>query len=316
MLGYKIATSSKTRVLITLEIPDDAKTNIDRKYVVDKQKAKHRTNKAKVLKIEDAEGMYYETAETAYSSKKLTYTDGQLIEEPTFDPTLELVCAEGIHFFLDKRVAELFEWKPPKDWTGTWAEWYDNGQMKEEKTYEKGIVVGTSTEWFASGVKKSESIGLGGNKLQVICYYTTGEKDKECIIDTVDGIQTKNYKHYYYTNGKLEKEYSTRNGKHEGYYVEWYESGLKKEEGVYQNGERTGRWRCWYPRGELESEMLYLNGKRHGTHTSYDKNGKMAWQIPYLNGNCHGTSTEWSEDGTVCHTKNYNNGVAECCTIM
>lgn len=315
MLGYKAAKCGETRVLITLEIPDDAKTNVDRKYVVDKEKAKHRTNRAMVLKIEDADGNSYETAETAYSSKKLTYKVGEVIEEPSFDPTLELVCAGGIHFFLDKRVAELFGRERTKDWTGAWEEWYDNGQTKAKQVFENGRAVGTTTTWFESGIKKMESIELGENKRQTTFYYPTGEKETEYIYSYVDANDIANRK-LYYKNGQLKQECSTRNGKLEGYNVEWYENGLKKCEGVYQNDKRNGRWRCWYPTGELESEMSYVNGKRNGMHTSYHKNGKVAWQVPYVNNNYHGTATHWSEDGTVCHTKNYNNGVTECCTIM
>ncbi len=316
MLGYKAAKSGDTRVLITLEIPDDAKTNVDRKYVAKKETAKYRTNKAKVLKIEDAEGKSYETATTSfYDDKKLIYKVGEVVEEPAFDPTLELVCAQGIHFFLDKRVAEVFYWTPPKDWTGTWTEWYDNGQLKVKKTYEKGIVVGTSTKWFESGVKKSESIGLGGNKLQVITYYPTGEKESECIGDFVDENEIRNFKTFY-TNGHVKEDLSTRNGKCEGYSVMWHENGLKKQEGAFKDGEKNGHWRCWYPTGELESEMHYVNGKRNGDHYSYHKNGRVAWYYPYANDKIHGTVYNLSEDGTLLYKKNYNNGVAECCTIM
>jgi antitoxin component YwqK of YwqJK toxin-antitoxin module len=316
MLGYKVAKHGDKRVLITLEIPDDAKTNVGRKYVVDKQKAKHRTNKAKVVSIEDADGKSYETANTSiYDAKKLTYKIGEVIQEPAFDPTLEIVCSEGIHFFLDKHVAEVYGWVPPKDWTGVWEEWYDNGQMKEKKTFERGVVVGTSTEWYESGVKKSESIGLGENKLKLTIYYPTGEKEYESIRDIVDGNQIYNLK-IYYTNGQLKEDATIRNKKLEGYYAKWYETGLKWCEGVFTNSLENGPWREWFTTGELEKEYHYVNGKEHGIQKVYYKNGKLHSQYPYVNGNCHGTVTYWSEDGIVISTKNYNNGVGECCTIM
>jgi hypothetical protein len=116
MLGYKIARHGAKRVLITLEIPEDAKTNLYRPSIVNKETAKYRTNKAKVLKIEDADGKSYDTATTSiYNKKKLTYRVGEVVEEPAFDPMLEVVCTEGIHFFLDKHVAELFEMPLTKD---------------------------------------------------------------------------------------------------------------------------------------------------------------------------------------------------------
>ena len=59
MLGYKIAEHGNVRVLVTLEIPDDALTNMNRYDIFDAMKAKYRTNKAKVLDIEDEQGTKY-----------------------------------------------------------------------------------------------------------------------------------------------------------------------------------------------------------------------------------------------------------------
>jgi len=163
MIGYKIAQvhnlSYKSgglndqdirRVLVTLEIPDDAKTNLHRKDIVDSTKAKYRCNKAKVLKIEDNEGTEYQEATTlCYSDKKLKYVVGEEVEEKNYNTDIEVVCGEGIHFFLDKEVALLFGLDdlgphgPIKD--GVMREplaryqcWWENGQKKLECHYQDG----------------------------------------------------------------------------------------------------------------------------------------------------------------------------------
>ena len=127
MIGYKAAFNENTRVVITLEIPDDALTNINRTSVVVKEKAKHRANKVKVLKIEDKQGKEYKTAETGFFREKiLVYRVGETLEEPTYDTDIEQVCSRGIHFFLDKTVAEQYEILEIEN--GLLESFYDTGQ--------------------------------------------------------------------------------------------------------------------------------------------------------------------------------------------
>jgi uncharacterized protein len=170
-----------------------------------------------------------------------------------------------------------------------WEEWYDNGQMKEKKTFENGCPVGTITRWYETGGKQYESIILDKNKYHSTFYYPTGEKETMFISNTVDGNVIKNCKTYY-MNGQLALESTERNEKLHGSYVEWYENGLKKCEGVYVNGKETGLWRKWYRTGELKSEMSYVNEKEI-------------------------CMRRLSKDGSVLSTK-YKNEVAECCTIV
>ena len=74
MLGYKIAKSFGKRVVITLEIPEDAVTNLKRSNIVNAETAKYRTMKAKVIKIEDSDGKTYnEAVSFNYDKNSITY---------------------------------------------------------------------------------------------------------------------------------------------------------------------------------------------------------------------------------------------------
>ena len=82
MIGYKVAKNGEKRVVVTLEIPSDALTNMDRSTVAVKETAKHRASKAKVLKIEDEEGNCYPIAISFnYDKKSLEYKVGELLED-------------------------------------------------------------------------------------------------------------------------------------------------------------------------------------------------------------------------------------------
>jgi hypothetical protein len=60
MIGYKIAKNGDRRVIVTLEIPADALTNMGRSTVAVRETATYRVNKVIVLKIEDSEGNCYD----------------------------------------------------------------------------------------------------------------------------------------------------------------------------------------------------------------------------------------------------------------
>lgn len=214
--AYKAAFSGEPRVLITLEIPDDAVTNMGRKDIVNKQTAKHRTNKAIVRQITDALGNKYEVA-YSINNKKLTYKLGEVIEEPEFNMDMEEVCASGIHFFLEKECAELYYTYSLKD--DIWKSWYDNGQLYRETRY------------------NNEE-----DKLKV--WYKNGNLEYEY-----------NYKiekeNRWYEDSNPMYEYNYKNGEKNGVQREWYKNGQMFCEHNYENGEQIGLQIEWYYDGNI-----------------------------------------------------------------
>jgi hypothetical protein len=161
MLGYKAAKSGDTRVLITLEIPEDALTNMARSSVVIRETAKHRTNRAKVLKIEDEKGVSYPSASSAmFPTKEMTYRMGEMVEEPSYTLNSEDVCGEGIHFFLSRKVAELYGLNKVQN--GFWQAWHENGRQAAEATFVDGKAQGTYRSWHPDGTKLAEMSFVDG----------------------------------------------------------------------------------------------------------------------------------------------------------
>jgi len=195
MIGYKIAEvylndKDSRRVLVTLEISDDATTNLHRKDIIDATKAKYRCNKAKVLKIEDTEGKEYPEATThCYKDKKLKYVIGEEVEEKNYNLDNEVVCGEGIHFFLDKEVALLYNLNNVKE--GLYQSWWKNGQIETECHYRNGKLEGTYKAWFENGHLQKECTYLDG-KLDGLykAWYKNGQKWLECTFrdDKMDGL--------------------------------------------------------------------------------------------------------------------------------
>lgn len=101
LIGYKKANTCDGYVIITLEIPVDAKrSNVDRKC---------RTSKAIVKNIEGIGFEYKGQTVHSHYSTNFIYEVGKIVEptEP-FEENWTIECASGIHFFITRQEAENY----------------------------------------------------------------------------------------------------------------------------------------------------------------------------------------------------------------
>ena len=174
MLGYKVAKNGDTRVIVTLEIPTDARTNMNRLSVAVKEYATYRTDKAKVVKIEDVDGNTYTSAESIYYPyATLYYTAGEMVEEPSFgDPSQE--DGDGIYFFLKRERADTYGIHWLED--GQLTSWYENGNKEYEVAFVDGLMDGFLRRWSSNGLKTSDIRYENGKATELhregceICY--------------------------------------------------------------------------------------------------------------------------------------------------
>lgn len=187
MLGYKAAVAYNIHVVITLEIPEDALTNLERNNVAVKEFAKFRCNKAKVIKIEDENGKEYDEAESYnYPYDKKVYKLNENVCVHTFNNDLDNICSSGIHFFLNKRVAELYGVKYLEN--GLFESWHDNGNKECQVNYVNAKKEGVYKEWYESGNKYKEII-FNNDKMNGlnIKWHENGVKKYECMY--VNGLK-------------------------------------------------------------------------------------------------------------------------------
>lgn len=156
-LGYKKALSKDKHynVIITLAIPYDAITNIERKGIVNADTAYHRCNKAKVIKIETVDGIQYEEAVSYHASsmaKPLLYKVNEMVEVDNYDMDLDKVCSTGIHFFLTKSMAEQYECVSIEN--GILTRYASNGAISEQTSFVNGKKNGIEIRYCEDGSRK------------------------------------------------------------------------------------------------------------------------------------------------------------------
>lgn len=143
------------------------KTNESRGNVKDPKYAKFRANRLDVLAIIDLDtlgtlgsitNIYLNYRSVfSYDIIECQYTVGDQVQSDWFDEDLENIYSNGIHYFKTIEGAYFFRQRP-KTYTGTWLEFYDNGQMKSTGYYVNGEETGRYMEWDENGTLGSNGL--------------------------------------------------------------------------------------------------------------------------------------------------------------
>ena len=173
-------------VLVTLEIPPDAQTDIMRADIIDVNNATHRTNKAKVLAIEDAKGCSYIEI---ISHNKKHYKVGELFEDTCW-------------FILNKEIPMRMVTNNNKILSNEHVdyinEYYENGSMKYHIKYnDKG-------DFYINVYKKNGTnltfLTYTNNKPSLSFFYYTQYIYKiltpELVEYAIDSLKMRRYVNY------------------------------------------------------------------------------------------------------------------------
>jgi antitoxin component YwqK of YwqJK toxin-antitoxin module len=207
--------SSKPYIVVMQKI-DDGKNNEGRSEVINKNYAKFRANKLKVIEIID-----YDFPETTVDSITTQYPHSNHVTNRTFykknnivvpnnyDENINNVCSTGIHYF-NTLFPALFYRHVPDNLTGEWYEWNENGIKTKKSNHKNGLLSGKVYNWYNNGLQKSiEEYNNGLRSGEWRTFSENGEPlwfGKYC-----DG--TKCRKSQWFFTDSLISEYYTKKGK-------------------------------------------------------------------------------------------------------
>lgn len=189
---------------------------------------------------------------------------------------------------------------------GPWKEYFEDGQLRSEGTYNLGKRVGKWRFYHQNSAIEQE-----GN------YNNQGN---------AEGLWK-----WYFDNGNVEREESYRNGLTDGPYIEYdengnvivqgefvegmeegfwkYQYGDIREEGTYRGGKRNGEWKTYYDNGELSFVGSYIDDNPNGRHIWYWPDGKKKDQGEFIMGMRTGDWVQYDQEGNVFLVIAYENGV-------
>ena len=161
---------------------------------------------------------------------------------------------------------------------GRFAEWFENGQLKEQGEYRDGQYFMTN-RWSSNGgqlVKDGNGSWVGRN--------TEGLEVWKKLY--ADGLLSKewNYEYEYYGNGELMSSKRYNDGVNDGLFATWYESEQKRSEGYWEDGKKIGKWSSWHSNGQVESDGFYIDDRKDGLWVSYDETGTKVSEDVYAAG--------------------------------
>ncbi len=135
--------------------------------------------------------------------------------------------------------------------------WYDSNWNKTNK--ENGVYYRTDNKKVKNGYLVKD-------------YYKNGRIKREGVVTNLnkndfDGIVTE-----YFTNGKIAKRYTYKNGVIHGICKDYFTSGELKERCRYRNGKRDGTFKEYYKSGKIKIKGKYRKNQKVGVWKIYYKN--------------------------------------------
>ncbi|MCB2197334.1 MAG: hypothetical protein KQH79_15850 [Bacteroidetes bacterium] len=216
--------------------------------------------------------------------------------------------------------------------TGKWQEFYDNGNIKEERNYSEGKLDGYVKRYNEDGklvtaIKYNYGIvDLDEND------FETGIEIKEKYDDNDNLIFQGSYRkeipigvhRYFNKDGKVteSKTYNVNgkliaegivllNGLEDGNWTYYYQNGNKRATGSYNYGKKTRQWTYYYPNGKVQQKGSYTNGKLSGIWRWYYDTGELLKEEYYIYGNLDGECVEYSVLGEIITKGSYIEGYKE-----
>jgi antitoxin component YwqK of YwqJK toxin-antitoxin module len=122
------------------------------------------------------------------------------------------------------------------------------------------------------------------------------EKENQQVSDTAVSENYTGLKRYY-SEGRLVKEITYKEGLKNGICNNYYDDGRLKRTIIYNNNLKTDTAKWYYPEGMVYRQTPYLNDKIHGVQTKYYKNGRKQAEMPYHMGLRMPGLKEYYEDG-------------------
>ena len=189
---------------------------------------------------------------------------------------------------------------------GAWKEFYRNGTLKAEGSYNNGVKAGRWKYYHKNGnIEQTGVYGKDGKlKGDWVWYYPSGNilREEEYLNGFPDGLMTE-----YREDGAIIAEGEFIEGEEEGPWIFAY--GDHREEGGYSYGMRNGIWKYFSGDGNLLFEGEFIEDNPNGKHIYYWDNGIVKDEIEYMMGFKEGNWKKYNSDGTLFLVISYENGI-------
>ena len=209
---------------------------------------------------------------------------------------------------------------------GEGKEYFENGLLEMEYTYENGLRQGYFVEYYSNGEVFREGNLEGGNyvgewlfyypngSMKTKMYYLDGENQGEIIYYNEIGDIEEKALYYYGTLQTViqvdstgsETKFNLDKGKANFEFK--YVNGKVKNEKSYSGCRSHGKVLTYHENGKISSEGIYEYGNKVGDWKGYYENGVLSYEGAYLEGERHGMWKWYHENGNLKSEGTYDFG--------
>ncbi len=223
--------------ILEMQISTTAETNLDRNDIVDANHSLYCCNQAKLKrifhKITNKEIKYIRSTADPF----FIYVIESDIKAKYYDPQLNI----GINFYITLETALNNNLNAKKlFYNGCVKNWYDNGQLKQEKHYQYGKLNGSFKMYHTNG------------KLRSQCNYKNNK---------MNGV----FKAWF-DNEILEQECNYFDGKLHGQYYVWHPNKVLARQINFNNDAIHILYKTWHPNRLPEYDIEFNDDKYHGKY--------------------------------------------------
>ncbi|MEE4115497.1 MAG: hypothetical protein V2I37_04980 [Marinilabiliaceae bacterium] len=167
--------------------------------------------------------------------------------------------------------------------SGKWINFYPDGNIMEEGSYQDNRKTGTWNYYSRSG----KIIQKGS--------FRNGRNDGRW--------------YWYYDDGNILREEDYYQGRRDGEFIEYSKTGEIISRGQYTDNEKNGEW--IYTVGDYREEGNYIIGLRDGVWKYFDNEGNLTFKGNYLQGNPEGYHRYYWENGKIKEEQYYRSGIRQ-----
>lgn len=172
-------------------------------------------------------------------------------------------------------------------------DYYPNGTLKQELSYKKGVLDGTSVWYFYGGKKMMECTYKAGKiDGKVTHWFFNGNINSEGYYsnDHQNGRSVQ-----YFENGDVQLVQNYKNDTLHGSFIEYFPGKQIKTKGGYYMGLWDGKWEYYDDKGILVGEGNFVKGT--GILKGYYWNGRLKREVHYVNNQKDGSEKWYKENG-------------------
>jgi antitoxin component YwqK of YwqJK toxin-antitoxin module len=174
-------------------------------------------------------------------------------------------------------------------------EYYDDGTLKQQISYKKGVMDGPAVWYYSNGKKMMECSYVNG-KIEGIMKHWFFNDNPQSVGFYKNNLQNgKSIR--YFEDGGINFEENYKNDTLNGPFTEYYPDFQVKTKGSYYMGLWDGKWEYYDDKGLLVGVGIFVKGT--GALKGFYWNGRLKRLVQYVNNQKDGTETWYKENGLI-----------------